>query len=96
MERLYIGNDHLIELAGLKDQAGAIVTSATLTAQIMTHARVAVGDPITLTHEGAGTYTAVLDAMALTHRACYYLSIAGVVGSVDGQWDVLCRAEYRE
>lgn len=88
---LYVGNDMVITVAGLTDQAGAAVTSATVEATLFeSDAATEVTGitwPVTLSHDGSGTYSGVMDkAAAVTLGAIYWLRVDAVAGSADARW----------
>jgi len=105
METLYIGNDHVVEIASLQDQDGNAITSGTVEATLyeasvvngaLVKGSAVSGGSLTLSHEGGGVWSGILDsAAAITHGGTYLLTVTVVVGSTEQQWDIDCRAKWR-
>lgn len=97
---IYIGNDHVVKLEGLEDQDGNAVTSATVKARILDLNYDDVSGlswPLTLSHDGGGTYSAVLDkAVSLTRNSRHYLQITAAQGGTEATWRLPLKAQERE
>lgn len=106
METLFIGNDHVVEIAGLQDKDGNAITSGTVEATLyeasLSFGQHTKGDPVsggalTLSHDGEGVWSGVLDsAVSLNEGGTYFLTVTALVGTTEGQWDILCRARWRQ
>lgn len=88
MERLFIGNDHLVTLSGLKDQDGAAITSATVQATLYERDRstevAGVTWPLALTHVADGAYEAQLpESVGVLLNRTYALKVAASVGEAN-------------
>lgn len=98
---LFIGNDHRITLTGLKDEDGNLVTGATVTARLLeADAETEVSGvswPTTLSDDGGGDYSGVLDdAASLEKGKAYYLEVKAVSGSTQAVWRQVQKAQFRE
>jgi len=98
---IYINNDHTIKVEGLQDQDGNAVTTATVEATILDLNRKEVGGitwPLTLSHDGNGTYSATLDkAVSLQRNVRHYLRVvASTSGGADAEWTEPLVAKERE
>lgn len=100
---LLIGNDHIVELAGLHDEiSGSYLNAATVTARLKTVAGVEVAGeswPITLTYVTGsnGNYRGTIeDAVVLESGKSYMLEItADGGGDLIGFWRKELIAQYR-
>ena len=100
---IYISNDHLLELRGMKNiAADAYIDNATVTAVLVDEDGVeVVGQswPVTLSHvaESDGDYRATLeDALELTVGLAYTAQISASGGSdLAGYWEYPLRARIR-
>lgn len=92
MDRIYLGNDHVVHLSGLKDDDGAAVTGATVEARVLDRDKQPVSGitwPVPLTHIGGGDYKGVIDAsIVLEDRALYYVEVTASYNGLDALWRV--------
>lgn len=98
---IYLANDNLLQLFGLKDErTNTFVSSATVTAQLKDAAGVAVGSPMTLTHVAGsnGDYAGIIpDTTALVAGASYTAEITADNGADQrGFWKLALLAVERE
>lgn len=97
---LEIGNDHRVSVKDLTDYDGTVLTAATVEATLleddgMTEAT-GVAWPVTLIHEGAGTYRAIIDkAVDLIRGDIYILRVVATQGGINAEWDISLKAWYR-
>lgn len=88
---LYVGNDHRVEVTGLKDDDGNVITGATVTATVYesdgTTEVSGVTWPITLSDEGSGTYGGTLSTDAdIKENTRYIVNIKAVSGNTEALW----------
>lgn len=82
MDRIYLDNDMVLELAALKDESGTAVTSATVEATLYERDKsTEIGGetwPITLTHQSDGTYRGDLTrAIEVTEGQVVWAKVTG-------------------
>lgn len=101
-EILYIANDNLLKLTGLKDaRDGSTITGASIDVTIQDRdgndiAGQAWPTPMTEDPNSAGDYYAVLDAaLQLAGHPRVTAVIDATSGSIDGHWEVPCRVQVR-
>lgn len=88
---IYVNNDALIELVGLTDGDGNVVTGASVSLTSFTDR---LGNevsgltlPITLSHVSAGLYRgSISDAAAIVDGQIYKATIQAISGSLQGEW----------
>lgn len=102
IEDIYINNDSLIELIGLKDTVlDTFINDATVVATIYDDTGTVVTGiswPLTIPYvtSSNGEYRAVLDkAIVLTKGNLYTLVITAVKDPLDGEWTTYLRARKR-
>lgn len=101
MIALYVSNDNLFEVVGLKDAAdNSAITSGTITVTLVDSAGTQVtGEtwPLAMSHVGAGLWRATLvDTLSLTAGNFYTAQVSANAGAGKlGYWEVVCRAENR-
>ena len=102
IEDIYLNNDSLIELVGLKDTVlNTFINDATVTATIYDDTGTEVTGiswPLTVPYvtSSNGEYRAVLDkAIELIKGNLYTLIQTAVSGSLDGEWITYLRAQER-
>lgn len=92
MDRIYLDNDHVVHLAGLTDDDGVAVTSATVEARVLDRNFQPVGGvswPVTMSHVGNGDYEGVIDSsIVLTDRSLYYLEVTASYAGLDATWRI--------
>ena len=101
MDRLFIDNDMIAHLDGLKDSSGLVVTGATVEATILDSAKTPVSSqtvtwPITLEHKGSGNYEGSIDSDIDISAGLYYLEVTAVIGATNQTWRVPLKAQERE
>jgi hypothetical protein len=90
---LYVGTDLLLQVSGLKDQDDNAVTGATVEATVFeSDASTEVSGvtwPVTLSDDGGGDYSAVLeDTMALDNGRLYWIKVEITgSGADDTRWE---------
>jgi hypothetical protein len=97
---LFVGTDLLLQVSGLKDQDDNAVTGATVEATVLeSDASTEVSGvtwPVTLSDDGGGDYSAVLeDTMELTEGRTYWVRVDITGGGADDQRWKQFRAERR-
>lgn len=89
-ERIYLDNDHVVKLDGLKDKDGVAVTSATVECRILDSDKQEVSGitwPLALSHVSDGNYEVVLDkAVDLTLNSLHFLEVTAVQGGTEAMW----------
>lgn len=95
----------MVEIASLEDQDGNAITSGTVAGTLyeasvsfgsLTKGAAVTGGTVTLSHDGSGVWSGVLDsAAAISNGGTYILTVTAVVGSTEAQWDIACRAKFR-
>ena len=97
MDAIYLGNDHVVEISNLTDEDGATITAATVEANLLDASDNIIAGPITLAHQGSGTYQGTLDAaIQLIHHRRYILRISATAGTRNGRWDLGLVSQYRD
>jgi len=103
MEIIWIANDNLLRLRGLKNtKTGAYENSATVTARVVNAAGADVSGqswPVTLTYvpSSNGDYDATLeDALVLTDETQYTVKVWAVASGLQGYWPLPLLAKDRD
>lgn len=101
MERIYLGNDHVVTLAGLADSEGVPLVAATVAATILVRDTMLElpGEtwPLTMNRQPNDDYSCTVDkAVQLVKGEFYVLRITATEGGIDAQWDISLVGTWRK
>lgn len=100
MPDIYLDNDYVVKLDGLKDDDGTAVTAATVEARVLDRDKEEVAGiawPVTLSHTSNGNYEGTIDkALQLEDKALYYVEVTASHSGRDATWRVQHISRERE
>lgn len=95
---LFIDNDMVVEVTGVKDEDGNDITGATGTAEVFSDEAGTnqLGSDITLSDQGSGVYKGTIpDTISLVEHQFYHVKIALTKSPRNGVWWEPARARRR-